>query len=405
MRTARRLAHPLALHHVHAAQRRLRPRQRARPGALRRRPGDRRVTRSCHEAGPRRHGHPVLARAARAAAATAALLADLAPRTVGGSRRRGPAGAPRQGGGVGGMVRAARSRRRRRPAGVGRRGRDRGPRAGTGRGRHAVPRPGGRRRPRPARRRARSATAATAVVLDPSLLDLRGRARRRFGRGRRGRLRGDDPRARCSRRTATAALPIVEVAIADAAPATDLTRAVAAVTVVADAPNAPIGAAVRRGRDRPQSGARADHHRRRPRRHDGGRARHHVRVRQGAPAVRRRHRLVPGGAAPAGRRAACSSRVRVSVAQYAAWAVDALPPAEALAAGAVGQGLLRPRRPHRVRDRHPGARRHRQHVGVPGPRATCAARCCRATCSAARATTWRACSRTHGTRRAADGLR
>ena len=33
-----------------------------------------------------------------------------------------------------------------------------------------------------------------------------------------------------------------------------------------------------------------------------------------------------------------------------------------------GQGLLRPGRPHRVRDRHPGARRHRQHLGVPRPR-------------------------------------
>ena len=37
----RRLAHPLALHHVHAAQRWVRPRQRARPRALRRRPRDR----------------------------------------------------------------------------------------------------------------------------------------------------------------------------------------------------------------------------------------------------------------------------------------------------------------------------------------------------------------------------
>ena len=32
------------------------------------------------------------------------------------------------------------------------------------------------------------------------------------------------------------------------------------------------------------------------------------------------------------------------------------------------QGLVRPRRPHGVRDLHPGPRRDRQHVGVPGPR-------------------------------------
>ena len=56
-----------------------------------------------------------------------------------------------------------------------------------------------------------------------------------------------------------------------------------------------------------------------------------------------------------------------SVALHAAWAVDALPAGEALGRGG-RQGLLRPGRPRRVRDGHPGARRHRQHLGVPGPR-------------------------------------
>ena len=44
----RRLAHPPALHHVHAPQRRVRLRQRARPGALRRRPRDRVGRRRAH---------------------------------------------------------------------------------------------------------------------------------------------------------------------------------------------------------------------------------------------------------------------------------------------------------------------------------------------------------------------
>ena len=54
----------------------------------------------------------------------------------------------------------------------------------------------------------------------------------------------------------------------------------------------------------------------------------------------------------------------ISVAQYAAWAVDALPAADALEAGVGGQGVLRACRAHRVRDRDPGARRDRQHLGV-----------------------------------------
>ena len=54
----------------------------------------------------------------------------------------------------------------------------------------------------------------------------------------------------------------------------------------------------------------------------------------------------------------------ISVSQYAAWAVDALPPDEALRRRRGRQGVLRTRRPHGVRDRDPGARGNRQHLGV-----------------------------------------
>ena len=54
----------------------------------------------------------------------------------------------------------------------------------------------------------------------------------------------------------------------------------------------------------------------------------------------------------------------ISVAQFAAWAVDALPSADALEAGSVAKAYCAKRGAHRVRDRDPGARRDRQHVGV-----------------------------------------
>ena len=57
-----------------------------------------------------------------------------------------------------------------------------------------------------------------------------------------------------------------------------------------------------------------------------------------------------------------------SVTRHAAWAVDALPPERGAGRGGGGQGLLRPGRPHGVRDGDSGARRHRQHLGMPGPR-------------------------------------
>ena len=58
-----------------------------------------------------------------------------------------------------------------------------------------------------------------------------------------------------------------------------------------------------------------------------------------------------------------------SVALHAAWAVDALPPDDCARRGRGGQGLLRPSGARGVRGGHPGARRHRQHLGLPGPRA------------------------------------
>ena len=53
----------------------------------------------------------------------------------------------------------------------------------------------------------------------------------------------------------------------------------------------------------------------------------------------------------------------LSVALHAAWAVDDLEPAAALGAGRVAKAYCA-RAAHRVRDRDPGARRDRQHVGV-----------------------------------------
>ena len=93
-----------------------------------------------------------------------------------------------------------------------------------------------------------------------------------------------------------------------------------------------------------------------------------ARLRRRAPAVRRGHRLVPGRAAPAGRRLRRRRRGRAASPLHAAWAVDALAAGGRARRRRGGQGLLRPGRPHGVRDRHPGARRHRQHLGVPGPR-------------------------------------
>ena len=54
-----------------------------------------------------------------------------------------------------------------------------------------------------------------------------------------------------------------------------------------------------------------------------------------------------------------------SAALHAGWAVDALAPDDALAAAAVAKAYGA-RAARLVRDGHPGPRRHRQHLGVPG---------------------------------------
>ena len=86
-----------------------------------------------------------------------------------------------------------------------------------------------------------------------------------------------------------------------------------------------------------------------------------------AQAVRRRHRIVPGGPAPAGR---CPRRHRGLPQHCAPRRLGGRRAAGARRAGRGlgGQGLLRPGRPFGLRDGHSGARRHRQHLGVPGAR-------------------------------------
>ena len=77
----------------------------------------------------------------------------------------------------------------------------------------------------------------------------------------------------------------------------------------------------------------------------------------------------------------------ISVSQYAAWAVDALPPDEALRRRRGGQGVLRTRRPHGVRDRRSRCTGASATPGSASCTCTCAGRCCRARCWATRATT------------------
>ena len=103
------------------------------------------------------------------------------------------------------------------------------------------------------------------------------------------------------------------------------------------------------------------------------------RLRRRAPAVRRGHRLLPGRPAPAGRRLRLTEGSRE---RHPACGLGRrrAPAGRGAGRGGGGQGLLRPGRPRGVRDRDPGARRHRQHLGVPGPRLPPARACCRATC-------------------------
>jgi hypothetical protein len=77
-----------------------------------------------------------------------------------------------------------------------------------------------------------------------------------------------------------------------------------------------------------------DDHVRRPRRLHAGRDRPHRPLRQTAPAVREADRLVPGPATRARRRRGGHLEGSRTAALYAAWAVDALAPADTLAAAA-----------------------------------------------------------------------
>jgi alkylation response protein AidB-like acyl-CoA dehydrogenase len=175
----------------------------------------------------------------------------------------------------------------------------------------------------------------TAVVLDPTLLDLavvpaigsaEGVAVDCAGMTR-GLLvaPGDDTTCR-----------VVAVDIADAAPATDLTRALAAVTVADDAQSTLIGESVDSGAlDRTRALALAIT------------VADLVGTMEGVldttcEYARERHQYgVAIGSFQAVQHLLAEARVLVegsiSLAQYAAWAVDAMPPGEALEAGSVAK--------------------------------------------------------------------
>ena len=91
-----------------------------------------------------------------------------------------------------------------------------------------------------------------------------------------------------------------------------------------------------------------------------------------------------------------------SVARHAAWAVDALPADDGPGRGRGGQGLLRPGGPRRVRDLDPGARRDRQHLGVPGPRPPPSGALLRPAPRRGRAPTSNGCSATTGSEETMD---
>ena len=98
------------------------------------------------------------------------------------------------------------------------------------------------------------------------------------------------------------------------------------------------------------------------------------------PSVRRAHRLVPGHPAPAGRRLRARRR-DPPASPCTPHGPSTRSPRRRPGRGGGGQGLLRPGGPHGVRDRHPGARRDRQHLGVPGPRLPPAGPALQPTCS------------------------
>ena len=252
----------------------------------------------------------------------------------------------------------------RRSLGLGRRGRDRRRGARPRPGRRAVRR--GRRWPPTSAvsRVPRPRPVGETVVLDRSL--------RRAG-GRRG-GEGTTARSRSSRRGA--------VRGSSSAPDGALTS----VRLERRADRASISPARRSGRGTaggtPVAARPADRRGRRPDRWsalglaltcadlvgvDAGRRRprHGVRVRTAS--VRRAGRVVPGRAAPAGRRAGCDGG---RVERHAARGVGGRRAvARRRARRRVRcEGVLLAGGTDGVRDRDPGPRRHRQHLGVPGAR-------------------------------------
>ena len=104
-----------------------------------------------------------------------------------------------------------------------------------------------------------------------------------------------------------------------------------------------------------------------PRRRDARRADADVRLRPRPPPVRRGHRILSGGPAPAGRRLRRHGGLPEHRAPRRLGGRRAAGPRRA-GRGVGRQGLLRPGGALGVRDGHSGARWHRQHLGLPGPR-------------------------------------
>ena len=272
-----------------------------------------------------------------------------------------------------GLVRAARSGRGRRPARVRGGGGDHRPRARARRGRRAVPRSGRRRRPRPAAPGSRSRTRRPSVGVRPVAARLRDRAPSATRKASRSTARARCVGSRSSATATPAARLLVDVPLPDA-----------------------------RARDRPHPRGRAGDARRRRARRRRCRGRRGraiarsralaltitvadllgtmegvldttTRVRQGAPAVRRAPSVRSRRCSTCWPRRGCWSRARSAWRSTRRGRSTRCRAADALEAGSVGEGVLRACGAHGVRDRDPGPRRDRQHLGVlrarvPAPR-------------------------------------
>ena len=101
--------------------------------------------------------------------------------------------------------------------------------------------------------------------------------------------------------------------------------------------------------------------------YDARRHRPDLRLRHGSTPVRSTGRIVPSSAAPAGRRRRPPRGIPCFAAARRVGRRRARTGGRARRCR-LGQGVRLPRRARGARDRHPGPRRHRQHVGVPGAR-------------------------------------